>query len=931
MQGQEPKQETKRSRIRSLDERFRFFDRDVHRTQGGILRHFGIHRHSPGVLILPTLVCGWMVAGSPALGLRLLYALLTALLVLFITLVMTKRYCGAPLWKDLAVQIVVVGAVGLIVWVRGGDVFQVDKVYRHMFLPLAGMMIIAMAFAAWLAPRLFRDLGDTSRFADYLPRTELFADYGPERQVTFPILALSGVTAPFRGPLQLLLLPALTAILMRPEWLHWGAGIALGFAFFLLVIAGVDDRFSTIWKLFQSGFFRGGALMVSLAVILFAALRVAGVSYVTTVLDSAAGQVVIFILVGAYVFLWWFDYWVARMLSQQVLRLIRPHADRQAWIEYPIFAPATGVPRDGRFLQIHGASRFIAIRPCDPPGYEPPPAEAHQFVAAPQPTDPAPQVPGVTAAPTTMAMPPLGVPEKPHLRKITLFQAHRIDELIALLAVSGAPGGMAKPLPSQIMARVFNYHALSAGLLVLMIALGMWSLHKGVQLPELEATTSQAGVSLASLLFNQQRIDAGRPVIVVAASGGGTRAALYTSSVMFGLSRHNVTKDIVLGSGISGGGAALAYFAANLKNLAEDNQNAREEAWKNYFDAMKQPYIQDVLERASEWRIINGARLGFLLAESMERRWNLPADHRTLGQVSDFGLILNTSVAGHFDRSDASEQSREGPLIEVERRNRNLTRSELAGGRLILTNLQLDPKFAGEALEGHRNHTLPIVVNDPKIPLATAAALNANFPPVFSDAAVDVDGNSRFWVTDGGAVDNRGMEMLLYAIRESLNQNPRRKLPRLQVVVADASAYSNSFSQDRGAATMAAAGTKFASQLAREIVETIRAKYEQAGQKEDFAFWYLFMPDELRTSGSFGTHWMLQPHIQIRHKTAAGGASDVTLTGEQMVCVLQSLYTDRNVCKLTADSSKVLDWVQEAIGQWPALVASLAAKPPRKQ
>jgi hypothetical protein len=40
------------------------------------------------------------------------------------------------------------------------------------------------------------------------------------------------------------------------------------------------------------------------------------------------------------------------------------------------------------------------------------------------------------------------------------------------------------------------------------------------------------------------------------------------------------------------------------------------------------------------------------------------------------------------------------------------------------------------------------------------------------------------------------MEMMLYAIRQSLNENPAQRLPRLHVVIADASAFSNAFSQD---------------------------------------------------------------------------------------------------------------------------------------
>jgi hypothetical protein len=51
-------------------------------------------------------------------------------------------------------------------------------------------------------------------------------------------------------------------------------------------------------------------------------------------------------------------------------------------------------------------------------------------------------------------------------------------------------------------------------------------------------------VDLSSLL--QQQSDPVRPAVVVVGSGGGTRAALYTASVLKGLHRLNVDQDIVL-------------------------------------------------------------------------------------------------------------------------------------------------------------------------------------------------------------------------------------------------------------------------------------------------------------------------------------------------------------------------------------------------
>src|SRR5262249_23545180 len=65
-------------------------------------------------------------------------------------------------------------------------------------------------------------------------------------------------------------------------------------------------------------------------------------------------------------------------------------------------------------------------------------------------------------------------------------------------------------------------------------------------------------LQLSKLLTDER--DPARPAIVVVGSGGGTRAAMYTASVLNGLHGLGVDRDIVLLSGVSGGGVALAYF-----------------------------------------------------------------------------------------------------------------------------------------------------------------------------------------------------------------------------------------------------------------------------------------------------------------------------------------------------------------------------------
>jgi hypothetical protein len=891
-----PTDEKEKGIIRRIDEFFRFKDLRLHRTHDGILSRFGIDRHTMGVLILPALVSVWIVAASPAPNMRLLFAILFAGVVFFVTaLNLRVLQRSRTVTADLFAQLVLVAAVCVFVWVAGQPTFQTEAFYRHIFVPAAAVLIMVLAIAASLAVYLFSDLlGNPAPYSEYLRNTELFANYGPDRATTVRSVVVSAVTAPFRGPLQLVLLPTIVTLVARRDLLRISFGISAAISVIAAIISGVDDRFSTMWRLLQGAFFRGGALLVSVLVILLGVLRIYGVSYIITVLDSAAASVVIFMLAGAYIFSWWFDYWSARLLSQQILILIG-NERRASWIDYKNFvsAAATAVPDDGRLLQIHGSSRFLAIRPPDPEGQKAP---------APAP-DP----------------PPRRVPENPKLRSENLFQAYTIGELITLLASSGAPGGKACPLPSQIMARVGSYYALLALAMILLAGAGLTWLRSSGALAELQTKTTQpSNLALTTLLFDEKNIAERHPVIALAASGGGTRAALYTASVLLGLSRKDAADRVVVASGVSGGGAALAYFAGNRPALLDADDAKRKHAWDLFFAKMKEPFIEDVLEQASEWRILRGGRLGLLLAQSFRARWELPENRRTMGAVQDFGLMLNTSVAGHFDRQNGMD----GPLMDMERRHRDQDSSTLAGGRLVLTNLTLGSDLVGEPLEGPGAHKLPIIVDDRETRLETAAALNANFPPVFSDAAVDIDEQTRYWVTDGGAIDNRGMETLLYAIRQALwhRPNPGAKLPVLRVVVADASGYSPLFSQDRGTGALGAAGTNLASQVALELHNEIQAIYDGAKQHDDFKLDYLYMPDALRISGSFGTHWMLQPEISIEHQ-----GEKVKLTGDETLQVVRCLYIDG--CALGADSAKVLAWARESTAKWREIAGDIALNP----
>jgi hypothetical protein len=609
-------------------------------------------------------------------------------------------------------------------------------IYRHIVIPVWAIFSVGSVVAACVAPRLLRPRAGGRVFEDALRRTELFVLRDPPRPVTVGKLVRSFVTEPLLVPLHLLLPPALIVMIMSPESVTLGFGLALAAAWIALVFGGLHDRFNAMWMVLQEAFFRGGALLVSVLVVALAAARLWHVSYVSTVLDGVQGLTVVLYVGAAYVLFWWYDYWTTRLASQHLLGQLGAPARGEPLVAYAIDPGAvrTAVPADHRVVQVHGAGRFVVVRPpqvADPPGV---PLYFHTY------------------------------------GNCDIIRA--ITEAISCDEPRYTRSGLGRTLPSyaeearyqcsELGKQLFSYGALITAAPALL--LGGWALVTSYGPQHAQIAVGRgggAGVAVADLLFDPSRCGRGRPAIAIAASGGGTRAALYTASVLAGLQGLGRLEDVRLGSGVSGGGAALAYFAAHRQRLITGDEGA----WRRFFEAMSEPFIQDVLNGAAQWRIARATRLGALLTESFERRWQAPPDRRTLADVKELGLILNTALAGELDRrtlplkADDSGKS----LTDLERTYRRYTRSDLAGGRLIFTNLLLPDGYQGAGIDPGGALRLPIViVHDPQaVSLANAAALNANFPPVFPNAGVDVADTRRYWVTDGGAIDNRGMETLL--------------------------------------------------------------------------------------------------------------------------------------------------------------------------
>jgi hypothetical protein len=854
-----------------LDDECRIADMKVQRYRDNLLSRFGVKRENIEAFLWPSLIAIALWTGMPTLNRRQLSGIVVGA-ICFAVLVQANRRSRTPT-QDLVVQVVLLFLLGLLIWVIGPDEAGTTSiVYRHLLIPVVVIVGIILLIASAMSRRLCEPLQRISLYRHYLANTELFQSRGTrvplaERRVARIVFAVMGVLL---RPLQLLWPVGIAVLVAPPAYVGVVAWTAFGLMGAILLLAVNDERLDSSVRLLTLRFFRNAALGVTLITLALAAARLMHNTYVTTLFDTASGIEIVLYLCFAYAIAWWYDYWTDRLIGQQLFLLIDQQAGGECSAAYGYTGPVvTSVPRAGRRIELQGLSRFLA--------YCPNPANA----------------------------------------KAPYFQAWDYDDFFSLLASTGAAGGKGIPLPQQIRQRVQGYLGCAGIVALAFFAIGGWQLHRTAKEHELAAVSGRpVGLKLSSLINDQAR-DQTQPVILVAASGGGTRAAVFTGAVLEGISQTH-GKDILAGSGVSGGSAALAYYASKRPDLAVPKPGS----WDEFFDTLSMPFIQDVIERAAEWRMVEHGRLGVLLAESFERRWKLSDDRRLFGGVKDFGLICNSTLAGRFDRSFLTDDEGKGmDLSEAAMRYLDRTHSDVAGGRLILTNLDLQRAFSSRDLPFIPGEHLPILVSDREARIERGAALSANFPPVFSNAAVDVDGQTRYWVTDGGAADNRGLETILYALRDALKDSAQN-LPSVVVVTIEASGIDEGFEQDRGLGSALGAGAHFADQLDTELANSLIARYRAARQEGDLKFYYVPMPRMLRKSGSFGTHWMLQNYITVNNESKK---LKKTFTGEQVVAALRTAYSDQP----RADGSQLADWIVATpeFKQWCSMLGSLGAAP----
>ena len=781
----------------------------------------------------------------------------------------------------LAAQWISIFILCAFIWFIPGiaDVTEADnKLYRHALIPgIFVFYVITIPIAYLLAAYLFplypqktEKQKQQSYFSELLKKTDLVIDLR-KPEITWGRVLRAVLNVPFLYPLYLLFPASIAVIFIQHiETMQLVASIFLGMMWLFLAFVCLHTRYASMLTLWERSLFIRGQFFVSIIIIAIAAGRLLNIDYVTTIIESIPGQVIFFYLLSLYTLLWFYGYWLNHILTERLFQQLGTSEHGRPWsFNYKL---NNG---DYRLLQIHGGTRFIAI---DPKSKTP--------------------LPGLSKNLTLYERLPL-------LKKLVEGACSQTDDKIRL---------------GEITKRYNFYFSLMSMITLFLFSASFLFLYQQKTSPEYQQSetlnTPETVVDLESRLFDNK--DKNQHIIFLSASGGGTRAALFTTSLLRGLHHSNKLKDIALVSGVSGGGAALAYFASHYAELSKKRQNS-DQHWDRFSETMAKPFIQDVLEGALEWRILNDVRLGTLLKESFQREFRFNSSNiklsKTFGEVAkntNLGIILNTSLAGHpyyITQAFANKRS-----------NKQQSSVIFQGGRLIFTNLDnTSGIFNKHHLEKAPDRRFKyIVVDSPDTNLATAAALNANFPPIFSNAAVDIKGSNddfdRYWVTDGGAVDNRGAISMLLALKSTLTncQNKKRKsISPIDIIIADASAGSVDFSQNRGIATALSAGTSITNLLIAQLVDENRALYTKncGGKKNDFHLYYLGMPEALRIRGGMGTHWLMPGEVTIYPVKSPDKNLDeneaITLKGSEVKKIIDYLHQPHELLKIAKESEKM--------------------------
>ena len=196
-------------------------------------------------------------------------------------------------------------------------------------------------------------------------------------------------------------------------------------------------------------------------------------------------------------------------------------------------------------------------------------------------------------------------------------------------------------------------------------------------------------------------------------------------------------------------------------------------------------------------------------------------------------------------------------------------------------------------------------------------------------------GNKRYWVTDGGAVENRGVISILLAlideletIQEEMKQSGMKpkNLADIRIIVADASAFQPDYTSDRGVSAKFGASTQISNRLIKELIARASNLHNSiSGKKNGFRVVNLPMPNAMRASGTFGTHWKMPPTM-ILQDPFSSDEQGVKLKNDVAKEIIDAIFSENYSTSYIQERWPELDAkriMEETKNPWDALQAGV--------
>lgn len=242
------------------------------------------------------------------------------------------------------------------------------------------------------------------------------------------------------------------------------------------------------------------------------------------------------------------------------------------------------------------------------------------------------------------------------------------------------------------------------------------------------------------------------PVFLIAAKGGGARAAYWTSTLLAGFEERypGFTRHVYAISGVSGGSVGAAVFTA----MYRDYPACRDKGCAP-LAADRIHGLRACTAYLFQWDLLGPALSGLLLND-------IPFGWLRVRRAADLEQALEYAWFGSMQNHRFEEPFQalwRGSPYDVPSLILNTT-SAVNGHRIVVSNLAAKNELTAEP-------DVEELLGGP-IRLSTAAMLSARFPLISPEAVFETPDHVRFRLVDGGYFDNSGLASIVSLLRTIL-------------------------------------------------------------------------------------------------------------------------------------------------------------------